>query len=127
MSRLSHQNVCSYFGVFETENTAYVIVELLGVSLMQFIQRIGLPSEAWVQTVMRKLIKAVDYLEKRGIVHRDLKLENIMLKNPFSQNPEPVIIDFGLSEWAHGRNVTYIRCGTPGYISPEVLNHHETL
>ena len=94
---------------------------------MQLIQKVGLPTEAFIQVLLEKLIKALTYLSKKDIIHRDLKLENIMVKNPYSKNPQPVIIDFGLSEYADGNGVTFIRCGTPGYIAPEVLNNEESL
>ena len=56
-----------------------------------------------------------------NIIHRDLKLENIMFKNYKSLNIH--IIDFGLSELILNNSKLYKRCGTPGYVAPEILNN----
>lgn len=49
-------------------------------------------------------------------MHRDIKPENIMLK----ENMEPVLVDFGLSTHADSEDYIFYRCGTPGYVAPEV-------
>jgi serine/threonine protein kinase len=50
------------------------------------------------------------------IVHRDIKLENVVLADRDSLRT--VVIDFGLSEYAWEEDHLFVRCGTPGYISP---------
>lgn len=58
------------------------------------------------------------YLHERGIMHRDLKLENIMVKKENNGKVTPVIVDFGLAEYTHNTKYLYTRCGTPGYVAP---------
>ena len=53
-------------------------------------------------------------------MHRDLKPENILMRHKGS-NFELAIADFGLS-YIEGNETHYIRCGTPGYVAPEILN-----
>ena len=56
-------------------------------------------------------------------MHRDLKLENIMVKKD-PENPNeilPVIVDLGLAEYYNTEKYLYVRCGTPGYVAPEIL------
>jgi serine/threonine protein kinase len=67
------------------------------------------------------LVVATDYLRQRRIVHRDIKLENILIREA-EEGREYVLSDFGLAWWAGQKNPLYERCGTPGYIAPEVLN-----
>ena len=51
-------------------------------------------------------------------MHRDLKPENIMFRNGFS----PCIIDFGLAEFWNKSKYLFSRCGTPGFVAPEIAN-----
>jgi calcium/calmodulin-dependent protein kinase I len=67
------------------------------------------------------LVLALDYLRERRIVHRDIKLENILIRE-IGGTKEYVLSDFGLACWTGEKAPIYERCGTPGYIAPEVLN-----
>lgn len=70
---------------------------------------------------MRDLFKGLDELDKRGIMHRDIKPENIMIrKNGFAR--ELVIGDFGLASYTHLDKYLLEKCGTPGYVAPEIAN-----
>jgi serine/threonine protein kinase len=51
-------------------------------------------------------------------MHRDIKPENIMLRGKTGLNP--VIVDFGLASDADAEDYIFYRCGTPGYVAPEV-------
>ena len=61
------------------------------------------------------------YIHSKGIIHRDLKLENIILKGPNSYK-DLRIIDFGLSYIKGEKKMLFEICGTPGYIAPEIIN-----
>ena len=64
-----------------------------------------------------QIVLAVDELHKKGFMHRDLKLENIMME----QNGYLKIIDFGLAKVLVSDKVAYTVCGTPEYYAPEVM------
>lgn len=55
-------------------------------------------------------------LERADVVHRDIKLENLMLRD--NNSLDPVIVDFGLAVNAWEEDYGYYKCGTPGYLSP---------
>ena len=59
-------------------------------------------------------------MHSKNIMHRDLKPENILFKD--EQNYECVIGDFGLAQFADSEEYLFVRCGTPGYVAPEVIN-----
>ena len=59
-------------------------------------------------------------MHEKRIMHRDLKPENIMLRN--DNDWECVIGDFGLATHADAKDYIYTRCGTPGYVAPEISN-----
>lgn len=65
---------------------------------------------------MQGLLSGLNELNKLKIVHRDLKLDNIMLRERNSF--EPVVIDFGLATFTDEPEYLYYKCGTPGYVSP---------
>jgi serine/threonine protein kinase len=59
-------------------------------------------------------------MHSKRIMHRDLKPENIMLRS--NSSCEPIIADFGLATWADESEYLFVRCGTPGYVAPEIIN-----
>lgn len=114
--------------VYETDNSTYVILELYPLSLYGYIQKFGFPSLEHIKLIMINLLEGIGYLHEKGIMHRDLKLENIMVKKEESRNGRviPVIVDFGLAEYCSSTKYMYTRCGTPGYVAPEVLRIKST-
>lgn len=58
-------------------------------------------------------------MHNRRIMHRDIKPENIMIRS--SGSLSPVIVDFGLATFADIDEYLFFRCGTPGYVAPEII------
>ena len=59
-------------------------------------------------------------MHAKNIMHRDLKPENILFRSKDSYNC--VIADYGLAEFSDAEEYLFVRCGTPGYVAPEVIN-----
>jgi serine/threonine protein kinase len=78
-----------------------------------------LPEER-AKSIMFQIIQGVHYLHSFGIVHRDLKLENIMMSDQKEQ-ASPKIVDFGLSKIIGPNETANEPFGTLGYVAPEVL------
>jgi serine/threonine protein kinase len=70
---------------------------------------------------MRDLLRGLGELDRRGIMHRDIKPENIMIRKDGARR-ELVIGDFGLASYTHLDKYLLERCGTPGYVAPEIAN-----
>ena len=70
---------------------------------------------------MKGILSGVEYLQSLGIVHRDIKLENIMIAKDSDGLPLPKLIDFGLSTILIRGQTSQERYGTLVYSSPEIL------
>ncbi|KAM3140617.1 hypothetical protein pb186bvf_007215 [Paramecium bursaria] len=74
--------------------------------------------------IMKRILKGLANLHSLGIAHRDIKMDNIMLKE--KDDPKSVvIIDFGLSVIIQQKPYCVERCGTPGYIAPEMFTEDD--
>ena len=66
------------------------------------------------------MLEILSYLHRKGIMHRDIKLENIMLQRR-NFDYKPVFIDFGVAEYISAEQYLFPKCGTPGYVAPEIF------
>uniref|UniRef100_A0A7S0EW96 Protein kinase domain-containing protein n=1 Tax=Hanusia phi TaxID=3032 RepID=A0A7S0EW96_9CRYP len=84
--------------------------------------------EEHIVKIIYHILVAVEYLHSQHVVHRDLKLENVMFEEPFNVDKEPVVklIDFGFSREFGNERDMFTACGSTLYIAPEVLMAKET-
>ncbi len=120
---LDNPNIMRLYEVHETTNSIYLVCEFLsGGTLTDYLRSSPdfLPDQA-VLVLILGLLSAVANMAANGIVHRDLKPENIILKSMDSPGPGEVkVVDYGLATRIDSEYL-YTRCGTPGYVSPEVI------
>ena len=80
MTQVNHKNINKFLGVYESDNSIYVVLEDLQISLFHYLYQFGFPPLAGVKKIMREMLDGVAYLHSKGIMHRDLKFQNIMLR-----------------------------------------------
>ena len=117
-----HVNIVKLIDVFENSDHYYIVLEYMaGKDLFDYIQKRNfILNEDRVKQLGIQLIQAVRYLHDFGIVHRDLKLENIMMSDT-SNTAKPKIVDFGLAKIIGPSETADEPFGTLGYVAPEVL------
>jgi len=115
---VSHPNVCRVYDIGEVEGMPFISMEYVdGEDLASLLLRIGrLPAAKAVETA-RKLCAGLTAAHDRGVIHRDLKPQNIMI----NKRGEVVIMDFGLAAISDQLSGAEVRNGTPAYMAPEQL------
>ena len=117
---VNHPNVLKLIKVKETKTELHILTELIsGVSLSSFSKKFAnkIIPESIVKPLAKKLLKGLSYLHSINVFHRDIKLENVLITN----EQEPKIIDFGFSIQAPKNLMLNLFCGTPNYMSPEIV------
>jgi len=124
MQKLKHPYIMSLEEIHESRNSIYLVVELLeGGELLHYISSKENLSTADYFQVMKCILEALSYMSDKNIMHRDLKPDNMILKERNKLNQCTLkIVDFGLSTVCDVPEYLFKRCGTPGYVAPEVIN-----
>lgn len=116
--QLHHPHVTQMYEVIATESHIWIVTELCcGGELFDYLAEKGRLSERESSIIFGQLALAVAYLHEKGIVHRDLKLENVLL----DEHCRIKLGDFGFTrEYDRGVYMETF-CGTTGYAAPEML------
>jgi len=116
--QLDHRHVVKFLRHFEDRNYVHILMELCPsktlLHVCRYRKRLG---DIEVKYYVRQILLGLDYLHSRGVLHRDLKLGNMLL----TENMTVKIADFGLA-CTMEENKSSSVCGTPNYIAPEVLH-----
>mmetsp|Transcript_10927 Transcript_10927/g.16889 ORF Transcript_10927/g.16889 Transcript_10927/m.16889 type:complete len:690 (+) Transcript_10927:445-2514(+) len=118
LRELDHPNIIQLFEVYKNKRKIWIITELCTGG--DLTSRIDTISENDVATIMEQIARAMYYMHKRNVCHRDLKLENIMYANPDADAPIK-LIDFGLSNKFTKDEKMRKACGTIYAAAPELF------
>eukprot|EP00826_Nyctotherus_ovalis_P025405 TRINITY_DN1969_c0_g1_i12.p1 TRINITY_DN1969_c0_g1~~TRINITY_DN1969_c0_g1_i12.p1 ORF type:complete len:414 (-),score=62.89 TRINITY_DN1969_c0_g1_i12:221-1354(-) len=121
LKTLGCENVVHLFETAEDSSHLYLVFEYIeGGSLSDYIRRTPGKKLAEKETrrLFRQIVSAVQYCHSKSVVHRDLKLENILL----DRNGNVKVIDFGFSVVVNTVCKLNLFCGTALYLAPEIVN-----
>ena len=119
MKRLNHPNITKILEMFEDEKYFLIIMEYInGGNLFSFVKKRRKLSEKTAKFLFKQIILGIQHMHNKNIVHRDIKLENILI----DLNNNVKICDFGISLVLNSlSDKLYDQCGTPMYMAPEIL------
>jgi hypothetical protein len=116
--KVAHRHVCRMYDLNEEGLNFYLSMEYVqGEDLKSFIRRSGHLNETKAIALGRQIAEGLAEAHRLGVVHRDLKPQNVMI----DRDGNAKIMDFGIARSFHGRGLTAtgVIIGTPEYMSPE--------
>ena len=118
---VDHPNVIKLKEIYEDANNIYIVLELIvDGDFFNFIHNKSCFKDDELKNIMKQLLDAIAYLHEFGIVHCDIKPENILYNKTTSSVIK--LTDFGLSRMILSNQTLNISCGTLQYVSPEILS-----
>ena len=119
MRKLNHPNITKILETFEDDKYIFIIMEYInGGNLFSFVKKRRKLSEKISKFLFRQIIEGIQHIHSKKIVHRDIKLENILI----DLNNRIKICDFGIGIMLNSENdLIHEQCGTPMYMAPEII------
>ncbi|CAD8208767.1 unnamed protein product [Paramecium pentaurelia] len=123
LKSFNNESILKIYEVYRVEEYHYgIIVEYLdGIALSTLIEQFkknqNILKESDIKIILQNLLMALAVIHQEQVIHRDIKPQNIMISQQHYNCVK--IIDFGLSI---KNQLQYNRCGTPGYMAPEIVN-----
>ena len=133
MRELSHPHVIKLHYIYESANYVHMILEYLrGGELFEQIKKKKKFKEKECREIAKLFLETIDYVHSLNIIHRDLKPENIFFSNHLTFNTSHYkrsnddystfkVVDFGLATIIHPPELVFTKCGSPGFVAPEIL------
>jgi serine/threonine protein kinase/Flp pilus assembly protein TadD len=122
--KVSHRNVCRMFDLGKAEGTTFITMEFVpGEDLKKLIRKSGQLGAGRAISIAKQLCDGLAEAHNLGVVHRDLKPQNIMV----DEDGNARIMDFGIARSVSGKSLTGagVMIGTPEYMSPEQVEGKE--
>ena len=119
MRKLNHPNITKILETFEDDKYIFIIMEYInGGNLFSFVKKRRKLSEKISKFLFRQIIEGIQHIHSKKIVHRDIKLENILI----DLNNRIKICDFGIGIMLDSEDeLIREQCGTPMYMAPEII------
>jgi len=124
LSLLKHPNIVRLYTTIEDNDKLYLVMEVIkGQSLEKYIQAKCRLQEAEAISLFKQILEAIAYCHEQQICHRDIKTENILI----TPEGNVKLIDFGFATLSSRNERLKVFCGTPCYMSPEIVSRKKYL
>lgn len=118
LKSLDHPHIIKLYEIIKTDQYIYLVTEYAGHGeVFEMLMEKGRIGETEARRLFQQTTAAVAYCHSHGIVHRDLKAENLLL----DKHNDVKLIDFGFSNFQSPRTLLSTWCGSPPYAAPELL------
>ena len=114
---LHYKHILKLYGYFQSEKELFLVLEFVGGRSLHSLCVTTELEDSRIRRIVYQLSLAVMYMHLRGVIHRDLKLENVLID---SKN-DVKVIDFGWSVHCPTEDLRATYCGTVLYLSPEIV------
>lgn len=124
MKKVDHKNVIKMIDIIkkDDEKLIYIITEYCERgTLNNVLESIDSMSEELINKYIKEIAEGLRYLQSHNIVHRDLKLTNILV----GKNNTIKIADFGFAREVNNESLMNTLCGSPSFMAPEILFHYK--
>ncbi|CAG2118870.1 unnamed protein product, partial [Medioppia subpectinata] len=128
IKKLRHRFIVTTFDSFFVSTRVFIVMELAtGGDLQDMIDKLKRPvDDSKARVIFRQVAEGLNYIHNEGVVHRDLKCDNVLL---FDDQKVAKLTDFGFARTSYlsptGQSVLVATtCGTQEYCSPELLSNH---
>jgi hypothetical protein len=111
--------IAQFYSSFQDSQAVYLSIELCCGDMFELFNAIGLPSIGQTKVYAAQILLGLDSIHEKGYIYRDIKQENVLIR----ENGSIAICDFGFAKKLNGNERAFTICGTPDYLSPEVLLH----
>ena len=121
MKSLSSSNyIVKIYETYQTKKHFCIVMEYICAGdLLSYIRKRSKLNEQIAKFIFKQIILSLQYIHSQNIVHRDIKLDNILI----DLNNNIKICDFGVSKKISNNDKMFEQCGTPAYIAPEILKN----
>ena len=128
LTSITHEKIVKKYQTILSNEYMLIVMEYIeGITLREFLEKQpeNKLSENQVKIIMKQLFQTISYFHSLKIIHRDMTLNNIMLRGSCDEEYNQlniVVIDFGSGKQLIKSSKTYTTIGTEHYITPEMLN-----
>ena len=118
LKKINHKNIVCMKDTFETAGHMIFVMELwAGGDLLNYVRKRRKLNENTAKVIFRKILIGLEYWHDNNVLHRDIKLDNILIDS----KGQIKIGDFGVSKMVKEGEIMMDQWGTPAYIAPEIL------
>ena len=111
--------IVQLYSAFQDAKALYLSLELCQGDMFELFNAIGLPSIGQTKVYASQVLLGLESIHEKGYIYRDIKPENLLIRS----NGSIAISDFGFAKKLGDNERAFTICGTPDYLSPEVLLH----